>query len=289
MRKRLVTAVLLILVPVLCFTGCSIRSDGDVDVSLADVVEANRLDVLLDRYDNVFIQEDTVNINGFVENTSYSCFSSEDGQLVADLWQKDEESSMTVNVRDGIIYGMYDGEMDVAIVPEADYEARMEEMYPLLPGPEEELQSAVKENKEILVTTIRETFEDGSPSLGAEYRIHARTLRIRSVQVIAYNEKGQKKQIIGMTVTHNSKEQPDRSAWEAISAPEAGGVCVVDVVIEPGTGREEKRNLQVARGCSVNVVGTVDYELYSDEACTTMLPLVDTTGEKVTFYVKEAD
>lgn len=290
MKKRFLSLLLACLTGALCLclSACGLP-DGEVEISLEDIAEVNSLETLLDRYNNILIEEDTVSINGFVESTTYYSFEEADGRFICDIWEESEEHRMAVNARGGILYGMYNEELTAIIVPDAAYNDRVEQMYPLLPTPEEEVLSAVKEEKEILVTTVRETFADGRPSLGVEYRLNARTLRINSLQVISYNEKGQKKQIIGMTVTRNSKEDPDRSAWEAITDPADGVVCVVTAVIEPGTPREETRNLQVTRACSIQVAGEREYDLFSDEACQTQIPLVDATGGSVTFYAKASE
>lgn len=291
MKKRFLSLLLACLTGALCLclSACGLP-DGETEISMEDIREANSLATLLDRYDNIFIEEDVVSINGYVESTAYYKFEMADGRYIGDFWQENEEASMAMNARGGIIYGTYNGEMNAVIVPEPDYNHRVEQMYPIFPSPdEEELQSAVKEEKEILATTVRETFPDGSPSLGAEYRLNARNLRINSVQVISYNEKGQKTQIIGMTVTHNSKEEPDRSAWEAISQPADGALCRVTAVLQPGTAQEETRDLPVARSCSVNVAGRSNYDLYSDKTCSILIPIVDTSGESVTFYAKAAE
>lgn len=280
----------MLLVCAFCLSSCGGLKDGEVDITLSDIIEANDLAYLLEEHKAIFIREDTVDINGYILDTSYHRFALEDGNVVGDIWHENDENKMIINARNGVIYGLMGEQKHTIIVPKEDYFYRVAKLYPLLPDPKmEELQSAVKQDNEILVTTIRDTFDDGSISKGTEYRLNAKTLAIESVQLTTYNELGQKAGIIGLTVEYDSVEKFDDGAWKSITQPHDGEFCDVTAVIEPGTDREEVHKIQVAHDCDVEVAGKSSYDIYSDETCHMPLSMVDTDSDNVTFYAKAVE
>lgn len=285
--KKLI-ALAMVMVGVFCFCACGNRSgQEETDISLGDVKNANRFKTLMEDCDNISIKEERININGDVYSTAYWDFRMEDGQAAVDTWTKAGEQKMVVNARSGVLYELNGDAMNATIVPAAEYEKRIKGMMPFFPSAGEKLASvkAMDEKDEILVETEFEDPQDNA-AMGGSYYVDADTLQIKRVQIATYDEKGFKTSIRAMTVARNGSKEPDTSAWKAITASEKADQCEVTVVVNPGSGNEEIRTLDVAKGCGIAVLGEEDYILYRDEACQVRFPSVDTIGDSVTVYAK---
>lgn len=285
--KKLV-ALVMTLTCAFCFSACGNKAAQEkLDVSLADVRNANRLETLIEKHDSVFTKEENVNLNGDVYNTVFWNFRMDDGQMVLDTKAVVFEESAVMNARDGIFYDLNGEEMAVTIVPKAEYKKRIMDMLPFLPSDGEKLVSvqATDDDDEILIETEFEHPQKGA-SMGGSYYVDADSLQIKRVQIAAYDEKGFKSNIRALTVTCGSREEPDESALEAITDAKKEELCSVTVVLNPGSDSEETHSLSVAKGCRIVISGREDYSLYRDEACQIQLPSVDTMSDSVTIYAK---
>lgn len=275
----------------LCMSACSGQMEKKAEeITLEDIIEANRFETMMEEHDSILIKEEEININGSVYHTAYWHFGMDEDGLTADTWIVDEEESMVINARDGVLYGLSGDEMSVRIVPEAEYEDRILEMIPYLPSEDETFVSATarEDDKEIVVETTFETSGTGEP-MGATYHLDPQNLQIRRVQIATYDAKGFKTNILAMSLDYGGKEQSNTNAFQAITEPVEGGTCRVTLLIDPGTDHDELRVVKVARGCSVTVSGKKSYELYSDEACRILVPSVNTTEDKATVFAKSVE
>lgn len=289
MKKCIGLTVMILCVFCLCACGNSTKRDG-TDVTLADVKKANRFETLMEEYDSIYIKEESVEVNGSVYNTVYWNFSMDDDGPVADTWVTIGDESMTVNARAGVLYQVNNDKMTATIIPKPEYKRRIEKLVPFFPSDSEELVSVaeMKENKEIIVETSFENPVSGD-TMGGTYFLDAKTLHIKRVQIATYNERGLKINIRAMEMTYDGHETSNTDAWKAIRKSKTEDSCKVTVVIEPGSEGEEKRTLEVTKGCDIKVLGSQEYELYSDEACEIQIFTVDTMGDGITVYAKPVE
>lgn len=281
-------ALALALACAFCFSACGNKAVQEkLDVSLVDVKNANRLDVLAEDCDRISVKEERININGDVYSTVYWDFRMEDGKTALDTEAAVVKQGAVMNAREGVFYDLNGENMTATIIPEAEYEKRIKDMLPFLPSDGERLVS-VKEmdtGDEILLETSFEDPQDNA-AMGGSYYVDADSLQIERVQIATYDEKGFKTSIRAMTVACDGGEGSDTSALAAITEAGEDELCAVTVVINPGSDNEETRTLFVVKGCGIDVLGRGGYSLYRDEACQIQLPSVDTMGDSVTVYAK---
>lgn len=296
MNKKLALILGLVLLLGL-FTACGPKVDyeAEVGMTLAELKEANRVEILLKKYDDFSLTSQLYDVNDKAGSKSLAYFFKENGYLQKDyeLYSGDGKRVMTSAYRktsDCSIQYTNVKEMGAvaAVFPKDDYNLAVIGSWmenDEFMGYTETLQSATKEGNIVTFKTLRKTKNDWG-KVYITYVAKADTKQLVNVTYESYDANGKYESRIVETPMYGEVLVFEYNAAKDFA--DVKNPCKVELVLNPGSENEEVIQTTVFQGALLSLNGREEYVLYKDAACTEALQTIDTNTAAVKVYAKPA-
>ena len=278
--------MLTVLVMLATLTSCT----GD-KLTMKKVVEANKTEILLEKYENVHIIG-TANGEKYIEYYLTEDMSYEEGSGRATYLTDDMGYMHNEGVFSRLTYFSRDGLLDNV--------ERREEKYQYVFLSEDSLHEKIlsvseADGKITIITEMNEKTLDkivgkeGLESFVGEYVIDAETYELISGKGTFVGEDGTTVILAG-EFTYDSDEAPEKLATILEYANQKDDLRTATLVFNPGTRKEKTEYIKVPRGIGISLANAVDtvnsYGLYADADCTKPYSNNGDFDSDTTVYIK---
>lgn len=189
----------------------------------------------------------------------------------------------------GAIYSVEDDEKYATVYPQNDFsESIFDEWNSLIDYEGTQSEVVTTENGEAILEVREDQEENPDNYFTAKYVFNPDTYVLSSLEVLVYTTESSEviERIVVKDIATGTDFQLDQNPYQLIAQADDASSCNLTVVVTPLEGDQITSTYKVARDTMVDLAIAEDYEIYSDEAMTTLLEEVDVSGESATVYVK---
>lgn len=189
----------------------------------------------------------------------------------------------------GAIYSVEDGEKYASIYPQNDFsESIYDEWNTIIDYEGNQSEVTTNQNNESVLEVTEDYDEDSENYFTAKYTFNSDTYVLSSMEVSVFATENSTvvERIVVKDIAVGANFELEQNPYQMIAEADEANSCNLTVVVKPLEGDQITSTYKVSHDTEVDLAIAEDYDMYGDEAMTTLIDEIDVSGQTATVYVQ---